>query len=850
MGEVYRARDIRLDRSVALKVLPPGIAGRADLRTRFEREARAISALNHPNICTLFDVGGEGETSYLVMELIEGETLASLLQKGPLPLERVLRYGIEIAAALAAAHRHKIVHRDLKPGNIMLTRSGIKLLDFGLARLQETPPVASHDAPTAMNPLTAEGTIVGTLQYMAPEQLEGRSIDERTDLFALGCILYEMATGHRAFDGSSSASIITSIMSAQPAPMTSVTPVAPASLERLVAKCLEKSADDRWQSASDLAIELRWIAEGSGPSAVQTKGPRSTRAAWLVALLACVGAAVFAILWVRRPHDETVPLRSTLPLVAERLAEDLLRRPIAISPDGRYLAYTATVNGKPMLWLRSFIDGNAAPVPGSEGAVGPFWSPDSGQIGFLQASKLVSASRQGGPISAICDVSPGANTMAAWTSHGTIIFSELTTHRGLQEVPASGGTPRPLGPPPPSRGAILFPQLADRDHLVYCTVLKGGDLRLHLLTLDSGRDRDLGDIESRVEIVGNEMLFVRDGSLFAQRIDTDFHRIGEPALIASEVATYATLGTAVFTACPFAVVYAGSANDSRLTWFDRHGNVLSVFGPNNVLPGVRISHDGRRVAIAVTDARLGTGDLWSCDLARNTAIRLTSTRLNEGSPVWSPDDRTIAYSYELDGPPHLFTMPAGGGEPTMITPIRGIQYVSDWTPDGRFLAFSESSATTKRDIWLVSPKPGAQPVPWLKTPFFEGSPRVSPDGRWMAYVSDASGQTEIYVAPFDRPNDALQVSRGGGRSPVWAHDGGGIFYGTSDRAIYSVKLRTKPSLDADPPVLLFRNSEGEWSQFDVAPGDDKFLSARTLSGPETRPLNLVANWLALAPPVR
>jgi serine/threonine protein kinase len=846
MGEVYRARDTRLDRSVALKVLPPGVAGRADLRTRFEREARAISALNHPNICTLFDVGGEGETSYLVMELIEGETLASVLQRGPLPLDRVLRYAIEMATGLAAAHRQRIVHRDLKPGNIMITRSGIKLLDFGLARLQDAPLIASHDAPTALSPLTAEGTIVGTLQYMAPEQLEGGNVDERTDVFALGCILYEMATGRRAFDGSSSASIITSIMSAHPAPMTSLAPFAPASLERLVAKCLEKSPDDRWQSASDLATELRWVAEGGDPTAV--KAARPSVVPWVIALLAGAAAVTLAFFLVRRPRDETVPIRSVLPLVADRLSEGLLRQPIAISPDGRSLLYAAAQSGKTMVWLRSLVDGSATPIPGSEGGSDPFWSPDSRQIGFVQGSKLVRTSPQGGQILTICDVTPGANVMSTWGSGETIVFTELTTHRGLLRVPASGGMPQPFGPSQPKRNATLWPHFVDRNHVVYCVVGAGADLHLHMATLDSGSDRDLGPIDSRVEIVGDEMLFDREGSLFAQRMDGNLGRVGEPVLIASDVETHVTLGSAVFTACPSAIVYAGSANDSRLTWFDRHGTVLGSFGPNGVRPSVRISHNGRKVVIVVTDEHLGTGDLWSCDIARNTAIRLTSTRSNEGTPVWSPDDQTIAYYYELDGPPHLFTMPAGGGDPTMITPVGGSQqYVSDWTPDGRYLLYTETGDTTKRDIWLVPPKPGAQSVPWLKTPFFEGAPRVSPDGKWVAFSSDASGQLEIYVAPFDRPNNALQVSSGGGRSAVWAHDGSGIFYATADRTIYSVKLRTGATLDAGHPELLFHSSEGDWSQFDVAPGDDKFLVARTLSGPETRPLNLVANWRALLP---
>ncbi len=545
MGEVYRARDTRLDRTVAVKVLPSRLLSDSEARARFEREARAISALNHPNICTLHDVGDQDGTIYLVMELLEGESLAALLLRGRLLLDRALRHGIEIARALDRAHRQGIIHRDLKPGNIMITRVGVKIVDFGLAR--QTLSAAAHDAPTVATPITAEGTILGTLQYMSPEQLEGKAADERTDIFSLGCILYEMVTGRRAFDGSSQVSIITSIMSEEPPPLGSLVPLTPPSLERLVGRCLAKSAEDRWRSAGDLATELQWISEGSGASA--TAAAKRSHAPWIVAGASLLLAGVAGVMMLmRRPPAPASPLRAAISIAADTLATTILRNNLAISPDGRSLVYLATNKGKRALWLRKLDSPDSVELPHTENASFAIWSPDGTEIAFDTASSLVRMPIGGGDPIVVCELKPGAYQSATWGEDGTILISQLLAAEGankLTRVSSSGG---PITEIMFEGRNVVFPRFLDRDRFLYCSFSVPSDFRLHERSLSTGADRDLGPIESRAEVVGDTLLFVRAGSLCAQRLGKDFARSSEPVVIAPDVELYGTLGGAEFSA--------------------------------------------------------------------------------------------------------------------------------------------------------------------------------------------------------------------------------------------------------------------------------------------------------------
>jgi len=840
MGEVYRARDTRLDRDVAVKVLPDSVASREDVRARFEREARAISALNHPHICTLFDVGREGSVEYLVMELLEGETLASILSRGQLPADRALRYAREIAIALDAAHKHGIVHRDLKPGNVMITKSGVKLLDFGLARAA-MPRAAANDAPTVVNPITEEGVVLGTLEYMSPEQLQGHATDARTDIFSFGCMVYEMFTGKRAFSGGSPASVITAIMSSEPPKMSALAPVTPVALERLVSKCLEKNPDDRWQSAGDLAIELEWIAAGRND--VASGAPvRASRMPWVITAAALLALAAVLAFALRRPKVPTDVVRATLPLGVDALEYNLLEHELAISPDGRWIVYDGVHHGEGSLCIRSLAEGSVNLLPHTTDAKNPFWSPDSREIAFFAHGKLLRVSRNGGDPTPICDVEPGVTISGAWGVDGTIVFAPLA-RRGLLRVPASGGKPVTLTAPP-SSGTAIHPQFIDSTTLLYVSVAHGADMQLHVVDLKKGSDTSAGPIDSRVEVVGDTALFVRAGTLLAQKFDSHFKLTGEPLQLASGIKGYSTLGNAVFSASEGTIVYVSNATDSQVTLYDRHGNRAGTTGPIGAWHGARRSADGRKLIVSAIASDAGAPDLWLIDAARNTSMRLLSTPLGEVFPIFTPDGRSVIYSYELDGPPHIYTMPAGGGDATMLTPMSGvIEYVCDVTPDGKTLLFSRSDNQSKRDLWMRSADGTLRP--WLKTANWEGAARISPDAQFVSYTSDASGANEAYVARFNDPLDRVQVSAGGNvEASAWRGDGRELFYMTSNGDLYSVPI-TAGTLDGGKPQLLFHVDGADVESFDVSADGNTFYISRSTYGPHNQPLNLILNWKSL-----
>ena len=708
MGEVYRARDTRLDRSVAIKVLPPAIARDEQARARFEREARAISALNHPNICTLFDVGNENGVAYLVMELIQGQTLAELLARGPLPLHDALRYAIDIATALDRAHRQGIVHRDLKPGNVMITKSGLKLLDFGLARLEVRTDV-THDAPTIVNPITTDGMILGTLQYMSPEQLEGHATDARTDIFSFGCILYEMITGRRAFSGGSQASIISAIMTSDPPPIAELAPVTPPALERLVKKCLAKSADDRWQSAGDLATELRWLIE---EPAVAASAPRTSRRSfvpWIVAALA-VAAAIGAFSLARLRKTEAPLMRLTLPVDADQLHDPLMTQIVAVSPGSDALVYVGVKDGKRMLWYRPFTATAATPIPNTEDAIAPAWSPDGKSIAFIANNQLRRTTPKGDAVTTICDVVPRQIASMAWGA-GHIVFTGADGPPILWRVPETGGAKQEvnIGKVPPKRWTT-WPRFDAKGRIVYSMLMGVPDLEVHRVSLAGGDDRIVDHLRTRFEIVGDIVVYASEGSLFAQRIDSDFKHIGEPVLLAQDIYIYDGISSAAFTASPGAIVYASATVDSHVTLVDRAGQPLGTVGPKGVLGAPRLSADSRRAVVGVVNPQWGTRDLWVADVARGTSQRLTMARKDSSDAVFSPDGSTIAFSTGSDGPPHVFTMAASGGDITPITPMSSAEYVRDWSPDGRFIAYTQQWSGTKGDIVIVPPRPNATAV--------------------------------------------------------------------------------------------------------------------------------------------
>jgi eukaryotic-like serine/threonine-protein kinase len=697
MGEVYRARDTRLGRDVAVKILPRALASDPGFRQRLEREARAISALSHPNICHLYDVGHDEGTDFLVMECLEGETLAARLERGPLPAEQVLRFGAEISGALHAAHRKGIVHRDLKPGNIMLTRTGARLLDFGLAK-PSGPAALPAGGATVTAPLTAEGTLVGTFHYMAPEQAEGREADERSDIFALGAVLYEMATGRRAFDGSSPASVIAAVLEREPPPIASLQPLAPAALDDLVRGCLAKDPDERWQSAHDVRVQLLAIARRpSGESPPLTGVPSRRR--WLAAALLVLPLVALAALlgrWSAAPA--AMPAQAVRASILPPPAHSFTPLDFAVSPDGRRLAYVATAaSGVATLWVQSLEASQPVQVAGTDGASSPFWSPDSRWVAFLSGARLYKVEPGAGVVQPVADASP-LSRGGAWGPDGTILLS-LAVYGPLFRVPADGGVPEEATQVPSDLAgeAHRFPQfLADGRRFLYVASWtnqqRGG---VYLASLDGGEPRLISsEIRSRVVLAGDQALYVRDGILFAQPFD---HRRGEMtgaprAIIRNEVSVdHWRFGDVALTASSTGVLIYQSPQTytSRLVWYDRQGNELGIVGgPNLWSPA--LSPDGRYVAAALDRAGNGQQNIWVHDTQRGISTQVTTEGTDSGVQ-WSPDSTQIAYS-SLRASNGLFIRPAdGSGREQLLVESQAHLLLNDYAPDGSGLLFMDFS---------------------------------------------------------------------------------------------------------------------------------------------------------------
>jgi serine/threonine protein kinase len=847
MGEVYKARDTRLERTVAVKVLPARLSENAEFRQRFEREAKTISQLSHPHICTLHDVGHQDGVDYLVMEFLEGETLTERLAKGPLPLEQVLRYGIEIADALEKAHRQGIVHRDLKPGNVMITKGGVKLVDFGLAKLAAPSApggvVSSFSVlPTqAGENLTAQGTILGTFQYMAPEQLESHEADARTDIFALGLVLYEMATGKKAFSGKSQASLIAAIIHTQPEPISSVQPMTPPALDRVVKTCLAKDPDDRFQTAHDVKLQLQWIAEGGSaiglPAPLAAKRKSREKLAWALVPLGAIAAAAATAFVMQLGSEPPRTVQSTLlPPEKSTFASDV--GPMALSPDGRRIAFVATSSGTTVLWVRPLSGSSAQPLAGTEGASFPFWSPDSRFIGFFANGKLKKIEASGGPPQTLADASTGRG--GTWNREGVILFAP-TTRESIHRVSASGGEASPV--------TKLDVEASEFSHR-WPVFLPDGRRFLYLgqtsLTGDAGRN---GVYSATLD--GGDRKLVFNANMNARPFDPKALRFTEEAFpVAEDVPFFAITAHAVFSASDqgFLAYQTGSGGGrTQLTWLDRAGKPVGAIGAPGNLTAPQLSHDGRRVAISVMDSQ-GTGDVWIYDLERNTPTRLTFHPANDIAPVWSRDDTRIVFSTSRKSPGDLYVKDSAGTaneEPLVVSGT--FKVPSDWSPDGRVLLFQMNDARTRGgwDLWTYSTA-DRKATPFLQTPFNEVQPKFSPDGRWFAYVSNESGKEEVYVVPFPGPGGKWQVSTTGGRAPSWTRGGREIVYHAPGDEIMAVEVRTVPTFQAGIPQALFKTTvqRPPGRQFDVTPDGERFLVNLRPGDQVSDPVTLVQNWAA------
>lgn len=881
MGEVYRARDTRLNRIVAIKVLPNHAAFDPVRRERFEREAQAASALDHPNICALYDIGraapsrgpsylpdagrsdpDEAAIDFLVMEYCDGETLAERLAKRPLRFGQMLKFAIEIAEGVHAAHSHGFVHGDLKPANIMLTSSGVKLLDFGLTRLPGPSLVAPAgttlaDADTDLW-LSADGAVAGTVRYMAPEQLEGGEVDARADIFALGAIFYEMAAGRRAFDGESQVDVIAAIVECDPPPMWHVhvpREGARSPFERVIGRCLAKSPNERWQNASDLATELKWIAEEDAQGAAASA--RRGGSWWLVmtsvtlaVLITIVTTGVLVTADRRQPaaasgsvaFEVSAPEGTTLSPAAGAFA---------VSPDGRYLAFVASGRGGVgRLWIRSLDSLNARELPNTEGALGLFWSTDGRHIGFFKPHKLESIAIAGGPPILICDVH-GSNRSGSWNRDGIILFSGDTAGGGhvIHQVSASGGTPVPvtrLDEAAAYSRHALPAFLPDGRHFLYLAQSTRGDhSAVFLASLDSGTAEHFLTVESQAVYAEPGFLLFRNAeALMAQPFDAMAGRLsGAPRVIVGDVGYNPSGGHGMFSLSQTGVLTYRVAPRNQLVWFDRHGNSLGTIGiPGRDIDPV-LSPDGTRVAVSRFDSMTRTRQIWILDVRQGIASRLTFGDLWDVAPTWAPDASRIIYA---SGPPTGFgglyqTAVSGSENRQRLEKIAGVP--EDWASQGRFIIYSY-----RGDLW-VQPQAGT-PQPLFQSSATERHGQLSPDGRWIAYSSNESGRYEVFVRPFPAGPGQWQVSVGGGIEPKWRRDGRELFYLAADQHLMAVQVKAHGnSFQASSPVALFlTRADGSGgagmlgrNQYTSAPDGQRFLINQLPEDKASR-LRVMINW--------
>jgi serine/threonine protein kinase len=867
MGEVYRARDTRLNRTVAVKILTQGIADTPEVRQRFEREARAISSLNHPHICALYDVGHQDGIEYLVMEFLEGETLAARIEKGPLPTPELLRYASQIADALDKAHRQGTVHRDLKPANVMLTKSGAKLLDFGLAKgeeiLQGGDPGSS---PTMSRPLTTQGTIVGTMQYMAPEQLEGKEADARSDIFSFGAVLYEMATGKKAFEAKSHASLIAAILKEDPRPMRELQPMAPLLLERITKTCLSKDPDDRPQSAHDLKLDLDWVRESSGisqvaqPAVERPSSRRKTASIILISALSTLLAAG-ALAFLFRPQPPPAERLEFFIPVQEEMSH------LALSPDGRMLAFVSPDqnSGANMVSVQRIGSSAISLVPGTEGASYPFWSPDDTNVAFFADGKLKKVALSGGAPQVVATATSGRG--GSWNRRGVIVFSPQAAG-WLWKVDADGSNLAPLTNGSydsarivshrwpvflPDGEHLLFMALAfspsDNDRGIYVCSLKGETKRVapsamgnpgyangYLFYLDEKKALRATPFDAAKGAVGNDSQVIADLVGFQPSISWASFSVAEN-------------GTVVYNATVGATL-------SVLTWYDRTGKQQTTVGDIGVVSNPTLSPDGSRVAVDIADSKANNVNIWLGDLTRGTDSRFTFDNSEDVGGVWSRDGSLIAYRSLQSSDTNVFVKQSQGLQParSIFSAKESGQATDDlvpnsWSLDGKQLLSTLQPAAGGTQLILLETAGGTR-TPFLSTKSSESNGQISPDGTWVAYASNESGDWEIYVTTFPSAAGKWQVSRGGGTEPRWRADGKELFYIGPKSMLTAVSVDTRGSFSSGNPTPLFRAqlraqvSSTDQFSYDVTKDGQRFLVNRYAKPAQVAPLHVILNSTA------
>jgi serine/threonine protein kinase len=883
MGEVYQAIDTLLSRPVALKVLPREIATDAARRQRFEREARAIAAVTHPHICTLYDAGSHDGHPYLVMELVEGETLAQCVRRGPLPMEQALRYATDIASALDHAHQRGIVHRDLKPANVMLTPTGAKLLDFGLAQLRETSDEAAHpdglESATRIESVTEAGTMLGTVAYMSPEQLEAKATDRRTDIYAFGAVVYEMLTGHPAYEGTSKARLIAAVLTREPAPLGAARLAArawpdatresvPPALEHVVGRCLAKDPDDRWQTASDLSRELQWIAkQGTNPaSAVSEPLPRpaARRSRVIIGLgAAALVVILVAVVWPRGSGSspQAIQFEVVPPKDATFSSSSAF---LALSPDGRSLVTSVASQGRMALWRRSLDSVEAQRLAGSEGEASGqgFWSPDGRFLAFKADGQLKKIDLAGGPAQ-IIDEAPEAQT-GSWNRDGVIVFKRHS-EGGLFRISAAGGDATPVTTLDASRAEVVhnWPQfLPDGRHFLFLAISREPTLRAvaYVGSLDSTERVELFPADSHVAYASpGFLLYMRDATLLAQAFDlTRLRPAGEPVAIADRVERTRGSFRGAFSVSDTGVLAYRRIGETRLTWVDRGGKRLSVIGEPGHYGNPALSADDQELAVSRLDPATGNKDIWVINLGRGTTTRLTFGPAWDDMPLWSPTGSHVIFRSERGGRDaslYRRAPTATGPEELVLAAVNrlsgagGIPY--SWTPEGDLVFGDVSSNQFETDLRLLAGADPKSDVPLLSSPFREEQAAVSPDGRLIAYVSNESGRREVYLSRLPLDKDRWRISTVGGMEPAWRRDGRELFYLVADGHLMAVHVSTEPAVAIGREERLFQTGLSSVTllaytrnQYVAASDGQRFLVNEPASE-RSSAVTVVVDWPAL-----
>ena len=855
MGEVYRARDEKLNRDVAIKVLPAALSQDADRLRRFAQEAQAAGTLNHPNILAVYDVGTHDDAPYVVSELLEGESVKDRLTDGAIAQRKAIDYAVQVAHGLAAAHEKGIVHRDVKPDNLFITKNDhVKILDFGIAKLVEpsTEGLAQTDIATR-KVHTDPGTVIGTVGYMSPEQVRGRQVDHRSDIFSFGAVLYEMLSGQRAFRGESAVETLNSILKDEPKELTTMNGSITAAMERVVWHCLEKSPDRRFQSATDVAFALESLA-GVSSGSTQTTIPSTPlqrknreRLIWIAAVALLVVVVIALAIGSRRTPMDASAVRFPIVIPEGSIPyADVETHNMSVSPDGRYLAFVAFSAGQRVLWVRPLGALTAQVLPGTEGAYSVFWSPDSHDLAFFADGKLMRIGVSGKSLQTVCSLPVAGDGSGTWGSEGTIVFSE-DADGNIYRVPATGGTSSLLVENRSRSARRWVHFLPDGRRFLFYKYLEHQNNRgIYAGSVDSSEIKQVAPMPpARAQYVkGGYLLYPRDGSLVARPFDEKNLRFaGEETVVVERLPYFDKTGWADFSASENGVLaYMTEFPKTRLVWLDRTGRETGQIGAPGDYGQLRLSPDGQKAALRINDPRTISGDLWIQDLARDTRTRFVSGATDDSDPAWAPDGRRLTYfsCCENESTPTLHIKDSGDtGEGEL--PIKDQWFMSpqDWSQDGRFIIYQKDQS----ELWVLPLSGDAKPYAFIQPQSTDAGARFSPDGRWVAFISEETGRREVYVTRFDKPGEKWRISTDGGNLPRWRRDGRELFYLMKDGKLIAVQIKPGTEFGAGSPMPLFK-ADPLSADYDVTADGQRFLFIASAPGTQLLPFAVVLDWTA------